>query len=162
MQTVGSLKVLLVTVSFLAACGSQADQMPPLPDAEAWIADHPQPSEGVPVHVIVDFSVDSGFTGEDISVTIDGDLVVQGSGSHRPSEHCNWYGPYVLVLVPGSHTLEATATNSQADRTLALTKTFDLTEESSMIINYLDPTFDSDLQQPQLNWHIHSGSPGCA
>ena len=55
-------EVLLVVLAVAAAaCGSTTDTGSALPDGELWTDENPQPSEGIPLHLIVEFFVGPGL-----------------------------------------------------------------------------------------------------
>ena len=152
------LSILTITV-IMSGCGGVVDTSSPLPMADEWSKNNPQPTQGVPLHLVVDFTVGGGFKGETARVEIDGNLIVEGLGEHRPSEHCNWYGPYDLVLTPGEHEVVIVMSNGPT-----LTETFQLTEETSGFAHYIDPTYGGydENPEPHITWDVYTGPAGCA
>lgn len=152
-----ALCLTLLLVVAIAACGDHKDALNPLPEPNAWAASHPQPSEGVPFHLVIDFFVDDRFTAETVTVTIDGETIVQGAGTSRPEKHCNWW-IYELRLPSGEHTVEFSTAAG-----LATTNTFALDEEATGLAQYLDlEDYDGSGEMPQIRWSTQPGPVGCA
>ncbi len=86
-------EVLLVLLAMVVgACGSTTDTGPVLPDSESWAGENPQPSEGTPLDLAIDFIIGPGFDGETVEVRLDGELIVAGSGNPDPDEHHCGFG----------------------------------------------------------------------
>jgi hypothetical protein len=151
--------VLLILGSLiLISCGDARSALgPELPTPESWTAEHPQSSEGIPFHLVVDMFVGDDFEGESVEVSIDGARIVEGVGHANPDEHCNWYGPYLLMLDHGSHQIEVTTGDG-----LALSESFDLEVESHAVIMYKHPSSDpQEMTTPELTMLSSRGRPGC-
>jgi hypothetical protein len=148
--------ILLVFSLVLTGCGHGSVEGE-LPSDEAWLEENPQPTEGVQFHLVIDLSVADNFDGEHFEIAVDDTLVVQGIGTANPDRHCNWYGPYELVLPEGSHTVSVTTGEG-----LSINESFDLTAEASGLVNYLHPGYDpEELDSPELRWSFIGGPTGC-
>lgn len=152
---------LVVLAIATGACGSTSDDTL-LPDPEAWEAEHPQPADGVPLHLVVIFTVEDPFQ-EHVVVTLDGSPVVAGDGpDHDSDEHCAWGGPYSLMLEPGAHEIEAVTAAGET-----LTARFDLESESTGTIHYRHPDAINhpgeppELAHPELRWELGEGLRRC-
>ena len=152
-----SLLCLLASL-VLVGCGESRSSLgPELPTSESWTAEHSQPSEGVPFHLVVDMFVGDDFEGETVEVSVDGGLVVEGVGHANPDEHCNWYGPYLLMLDRGSHEIAVTTGDG-----LVLSESFDADVESHFIVMYKHPSSDpQEMTAPELTVLTGEGRPGC-
>jgi hypothetical protein len=140
----------------LAACGSGSVEGE-LPSQEVWEEENPQPLDGVTFHLVIDLSVADNFDGEHFEILVDDSLVAEGVGTANPEKHCNWYGPYELVLPEGSHKVSVTTGEG-----LSISENFDLTAESSGLVNYLHPGYDpEELDRPELRWNFFDGPTGC-
>ena len=158
-------KFLLVGLAMAAgACGSTTDKGSELPDSESWTAENPQPSEGIRLHLILDFLVDDEFDSDSVKVTLDGELIVEGTGHANPDAHCNRYGPYLLMVDSGTHKIEVVTRAAGS-----FIQSFILTGESTGLVLYedrpsaYDPISDPEyFEQPELRWMLSDGRPGCA
>ena len=153
------MTVAWASVMVFTACGptvsptTEAD----LPDSESWADENPQPSDGTPLDLAIDFIIGPGFEGETVEVRLDGELVVEGSGNPDPDEHHCGFGPYRLIIESGTHEIEATTGSGES-----LVESFDLTTESSGHVFYRHPSADSELGQPELSWQLYEGPWSCA
>lgn len=66
-------------------------------------------------------------------------------------------GPYDVVLAPGVHELSVDLGDGQ----IVHNETFELAGESSLIVNYIDATYSTDLDSPRLRWILSKGRTLC-
>lgn len=151
------LSLALAFIVVLSCSGSGSLPGSELPDAESWVAENPQREDGVPLHIVVDMLVLDDFDGVKIEVSVDGELIVQGVGHARPEMHCNWYGPYVVVLDAGSHEIEAVTGDG-----LTLSDVIHLDTESHVIVMYQNSVDGQEGPgKPTGDIYPSTGRPGC-
>lgn len=166
MDRVLRIVTLALVVSLtLTACDIDADEEGhpgPLPEGDPWPASAELTTgDEVPVYVMIDFSVDRGFGSGFIQIEVDGEPVVSGLGLHRPREHCNWYGPYIQTMSSGSHRVDVTLSIDPGGEEMQLDEMFDVSDETTLFVRYVDPSYDSDLAAGRLDAFTYSGRPGC-
>ena len=116
------------------------------PETDSWEAEHPQPSDGVPLEFAI--SAYEGVEGETLEVYLDGELIVAGTVVHPedPDEHLCPAGPYIVKLGPGIHEIELVAGSGES-----LIDGFELEERAMGNIIY-EPGSD-----PAIRWELYTG-----